>query len=303
MPLHLLFPLASSIVFVFGILFAKQAIVAGASPWTNTFLANAWLALAWGLIGTTQGDLLWTVSYWRAALLGIAFVAGQLFTYLAFRYGDVSVATPIFGVKVVIVAFLLPLLASESVGPRVWISAVLATVGVAVVQTGTRAPGHGERTTGHAALTVVLALLAALALSLFDVGLQVWSPKSNAISFVTWVFFFTGLSSCGFLPWIDSPGRLKQLSAFRPMVIGSILIALQAMSMSYALGRFGDAARINIVYALRGLWAVALAWLLARVFGGAERGHSLRVMLLRALGAVLLTIAVIIAMLGRSTGP
>ena len=74
------------------------------------------------------------------------------------------------------------------------------------------------------------------------------------------------------------------------------LMALQAMSMSYALGRFGDAARINIVYALRGLWAVALAWLLARTFGGAEARHSVTIMLLRLAGAVLLTLSVIVAL-------
>ena len=92
-------------------MFAKKAISGGASPWTNTFLANACLAAVWAVVGAAQGEVLPLAAWWRAALVGLAFVAGQLFTYLAFRYGDVSVATPIFGVKVVMVALLLSLLA------------------------------------------------------------------------------------------------------------------------------------------------------------------------------------------------
>jgi hypothetical protein len=95
---------------------------------------------------------------------------------------------------------------------------------------------------------------------------------------------------------MDGPVRLARLRVLKPLLVGSVLMALQAMSMSYALGRFGDAARINIVYALRGLWAVALAWLLARTFGGAEARHSVTIMLLRLAGAVLLTLSVIVAL-------
>jgi drug/metabolite transporter (DMT)-like permease len=296
MPLHLLFPLASSIVFVFGMMFAKKAISGGASPWTNTFLANAWLAVAWAAIGVVQEELLPAAMWWRAALTGLAFVAGQLFTYLAFRYGDVSVATPIFGVKVVIVAVLLAVLARESVEARVWLGAVLATSGVAVVQAGARSGVKTHLTAGHAALTILLALLAAVALSLFDIGLQTWGRELGAGKFLPAVFVFAGVFSCGFLPWMDRPERLERLRVLKPLVVGSLLMAVQAMSMSYALGRFGDAARVNIVYALRGLWAVALAWLLARVFGGAEARHSLTIMLLRLAGAVLLTLSVFVAL-------
>ena len=82
------------------------------------------------------------------------------------------------------------------------------------------------------------------------------------------------------------------------MLIGTLLMALQAMSMSWSLSEFGDATRINIVYALRGLWAVLLAWLLARSFGGGEAHHSSRIMLTRLAGAVLLTASVVVALRG-----
>lgn len=298
MPLHLLFPLASSILFVLGMLFAKKAISGGASPWTTTFVSNAWLAGSWAVVAVLNGEYLPVPVWWQAAVVGFAFVAGQLLTYLAFQHGDVSVATPVFGAKVVIVAILLSLLAGESVEARVWFGAVLAAVGVAVVQAGARSPSRGHLTAGHAALTVLLALSAAVSLSLFDIGLQTWGPQWGAGRFLPAVFIFTGLFSCGFLPWIDRLARLRRLNVVRPLLMGSLLVAVQAMSMSYALGRYGDAARINIVYALRGLWAVALGWLLARAFGGAESRHSVPVMLLRLAGALLLTVSVLVALSG-----
>ena len=76
---------------------------------------------------------------------------------------------------------------------------------------------------------------------------------------------------------------------------GSLLIAMQAICIVVAVGVFGDAARVNVVYALRGLWGVALAWLAARKWGGAEAEHSRETMLFRVAGATVLTTAVILA--------
>lgn len=295
MPFHLLFPLLSSVLFVFGVMFAKKSIAGGASPWTNTFLSNFWLALCWSIVAIMQGAFLPIALWWQAALVGLSFVLGQILTYLAFQQGDVSVATPVFGVKIVMVAIALSVLAGESVSGNIWLGAVLAALGVGIVQAGSGSPdsGHSPR---KAILTVVLALSASLCLTLFDVGLQKWGRAAGAGRFLPAMFISVGLLSCGVLPWTDRPSRLGQLGILRPLVIGSVLMAIQAMSMSYSLSRFGDAARINIVYALRGLWAVGISWILASRFGGAEARHSLFVMLLRLGGAILLMISVLIAL-------
>ncbi len=301
-PHHLLFPLFSSIIFVVGMMFAKNAIVKGTSPWTGTFFGNLWLAIIWAVYGISTGDLLPVAGWWQAAVIGLTFFLGQLFTYLAFQYGDVSVATPIFGVKVIIVALLAAVLANEPVALRVWVGAFLATIGVALVQAGTGRPpsssdgGSMGRPSKSAVLTVILALSAALALSLFDIGLQTWGRHWKSHRFLPVMFVWTGLFSCAVLPWVDRPSRLKELKTGRLMLIATLLMALQAMSMSYSLSAYGDATRINIVYALRGLWAVVLAWTLARIFGGREANLTTRVMILRLFGAVMLTLSVIVAL-------
>ncbi|MFO0818222.1 MAG: hypothetical protein U1A77_09795 [Pirellulales bacterium] len=297
MPLFLLFPLFSSVVFVLGMMLGKRAITAGASPWTSTFLSNFWLAIAWVAIGVSQGTVLPVEAWWQAALVGLAFVCGQMFNFLAFQHGDVSVATPVFGVKVIVVALILAVVSDESISGRIWFGAALAALGVGVMQSGARSSSQGPLTLWRAFATVLLALLSATSLSLFDVGLQTWGRKWGAATFLPAVFIASGLFSCGFLPWCDRPSRLRYLGVLGPMVACTVLIAVQAMSMSYSLGQFGDATRINIVYALRGLWAVGLSWLLAHSLGTNEAHLSPRVMLLRLVGAALVTTAVVVALL------
>jgi drug/metabolite transporter (DMT)-like permease len=326
----LLFPLFSSVVFVFGMVLGKRAITAGSSPWTSTFLANIWLAAIWAAIGVYRGEWLPVPAWWQAAVVGLAFVAGQMFSFLAFQHGDVSVATPIFGTKVVIVALILSLVGDEPVGTRVWIGAVLASLGVALMQRGAAAspagrsmpgspasrsspaspatpPGQsaassamkstGRPQSGWRALaTVGLALLSATSLSLFDVGVQRWAREWGANAFLPAAFVAGGLLSCVFLPWCDRPSRVRNLGVARPLLFGTFLIALQALSMSYSLGNYGDATRINIVYALRGLWAVGLAWWLARVLRTSEAHLPARVLAWRLAGAILLTASVVIAL-------
>jgi len=300
-PFHLLFPLFSSIVFVIAVMFAKNAISRGSSPWTSTFLSNLWLGISWAAFGIYHGELLPVHAWWQAALVALAFVTGLVFTYLAYQHGDISVATPIFGVKVIIVAAMIAGLGHESIPGRVWVGAFLATLGVGFVQSGT---GSLPSSTGHssaantrkAMLTIFLAVVSATSLSLFDVGLQLWAKHWGVARFLPIMFVATAVLSCGFLPWVDRPQRLRQLGTLRPMIIGTLLMAVQAMSMSYSMSAYGDATRINIVYALRGLWAVIIAWILARAFGGREAHHSVRVMLMRLSGAALLTASVVVAL-------
>lgn len=295
--LHLLFPLFSSLLFVVGAMFARRAALRGASPYTSTVLSNLSLALFWGLLGIFRSGGLSPGEWVAAVAVAAAFVAGQLCTYLAFQYGDVSLATPIFGVKIIIVAVLSALMARQAIEPRIWIASVLATVGVAVVQASGKVPGHAPGSARRAALTIVLALLAATALSLFDIGLQICGRTYGAERFLVTMFVFTGVLSCGLLPWTDRPAHIRKIGAGRPLAVAAVLMATQAVSISYALGQFGDATRVNIVYALRGFWSVLLAWGLSSLAASPDAAHSNRTMVLRLSGALLLTISVVIVLI------
>ena len=72
-----------------------------------------------------------------------------------------------------------------------------------------------------------------------------------------------------------------------PLLVGALLISLQAICIVSTLAIFGDAARVNVVYSLRGLWGVLLAWAVAKKWGGAEAEQTRGTMMSR-LAAVIL---------------
>lgn len=300
MPYHLLFPLFSSVVFVFGMMLVKQAIDKGVSPWTGTFLGNSWLAIVWALVAVARGEVIPASAWGHAAIIGVLFVLGQVFTYLAFQYGDVSVATPIFGVKVLMVAGLVSVLTGDAVPIEVWAAGAMATVGIVLIQWSGGGAKRGSETHRRLWLTVALALSSAFCLSLFDVCVQKWAADLDSYAFLPVMFGVAGVLSLMFLPRVDPPKRWRELKATRWILGGTILMALQATSMCFSLAEFGDAARINIVYALRGLWGVLLAWMFARQLQTNEASLAVQTMLRRLAGAVLLTIAVLMAVSVRS---
>jgi drug/metabolite transporter (DMT)-like permease len=290
--MHLLLPLLASILFVGGLILIKRAGAAGVGPVTILFVANEASAIGFSLLWMLGGPgQRWTL-LWQPAVIAGLFMAGLMFTFAAIHRGDVSVATPVFGVKVVFVALLLTLTGEESLPLTAWYAAVLATLGIGLIQW----TGRGERR--HVVLTILLALSAATCYSTFDVLVQRWAPAWGAGRFLPIVYAFVAVLSLGMLPWVDW-SKVRTGATRRSLFGGAALVALQSLCIVLAVAEFGDAARINVVYALRGLWGVGLAWLVAKKWGGAEAELDRTMLVVRLCGAVLLTAAVILVILSQ----
>jgi uncharacterized membrane protein len=85
-------------------LYLKQATMAGGGLWRITFLTTWGQALLFlPLLFTGNGSLLET--HWgQVFLTALLFYVGQLCVFAGMRFGDVSVVTPVMGVKVLLVA-------------------------------------------------------------------------------------------------------------------------------------------------------------------------------------------------------
>lgn len=290
--MHLLLPLLASMLLVCGLILIKRAGIAGAGSITTLFLANECSALAFSVLwffgGTGQP---WT-QLWQPAVIAGLFMMGVLFTMLAIERGDVSIATPVFGVKVLFVAVLLTVTGAYRLPVSVWYAAALATAGIGLIQwTG---PGQPRRVV----FTIMFALLAATSYATFDVLTQEWAPAWGAGRFLAIVYAIVGILSLGMTPWVDwSNFRDREIRRF--LLPGTILFAMQSICIVLAIAVFGDAARVNVVYALRGLWGVVLAWLVARRWGGAEAELQRPLLLARLAGAGMLTAAVILVILSQ----
>lgn len=230
--------------------------------------------------------------FWQPAIIASLFICGIVFTFLAIERGDVSIATPVLGVKVIFVATILTFFVGTELPRSVWFAAVMATTGIAVIQ------WTGQANASRAVFTIVFALLAAASFATFDVLVQQWAPAWGPGRFLPVTYLMVGAFSLPMVPWVDFKAMRKP-SVRGPLLAGATLTAIQAVCMVFTLAAFGDAARVNVVYTLRGLWGVALAWIVAKKWGGPEADLSRSTMVTRAVGAVLLTTAVIIVITSR----
>ena len=170
MPLHLVLPLVGAVVYVVAALLLKRAANLGADVWRTTRIINYTAAAASIPLWLFGGTIPSASSWWQPALGGLLFLSGQLLTLLALNIGDVSVATPVLGVKILLVALLTAVLIGDPIGARLWTAAALSSVAIALLNF------NREHTHGRVGTTIILAGLGASAYALFDVLVQKWSP-------------------------------------------------------------------------------------------------------------------------------
>ncbi len=290
MSYHLLLPLGSSVLVVFGLLTLQRAQHHGASTWMSMISLCCACAVVSPALTFLGGSMQPATLLWQPAIIGALFLAGQLFTLLAVERGDVSIAAPVMGAKVLFVPAFSPFFIDDELSAQIWISAAIAMVGIACVQSRDAAI---QRSRVLAA--VGFALLAASCMTLFDLLIQSWAPAWGAGYFLPIAFGFSALFSLAFLGRAIQATQWKPRETVRPLAAGAVLMAIQAKGMTVTLGLFGDAARVNIVYSLRGLWGVVLTWALIRHTGETTSTPSHRTMTMRLVGAVLIGVSVVIS--------
>jgi drug/metabolite transporter (DMT)-like permease len=282
-----LLPLGSSLGYAMAALCLKRAVDAGVGPWRMCFLSNVALSLAFmpALLWWEPG---WRLDPWWPPLVsGLLFFGGQLLTMLSLTRGDVSVATPVLGSKVVLVAFFLVVLAGESLGWRVWTAAGLTVAGIWLLQGG----GLPENR-ARVLRTVGLAFASALCFSIADVVVQMWT---RTIGFGLFVAVSSGVTlalSFFLLPKFSGPLWPLPRGANVYAGWGVAILALQALSLFIAIGVYEKAAEANVIYSARGMWSVALVWLVGHWFGNVERHAGRAVMLRRLIGSGLIVGAI-----------
>jgi drug/metabolite transporter (DMT)-like permease len=210
---------------------------------------------------------------------------------LSLRVGDVSVATPLLGAKVIFVALLSWLVFGWPLTARQWIAAALATAGVFVMGLTDFKPGR------RAALTTVLALGCAAAFSLTDVMIQSWADGFGVFNFLPLQFVVLAIFSVALAP-VFGPGSFRAPRKAWPWIFAAAaLSALQAILITAAIAIWRDAATVNVVYATRGLWSIAFVWCVGHWLKNTER-HTIggRAMGFRSVGALLILVSVALAM-------
>jgi drug/metabolite transporter (DMT)-like permease len=290
----LILPLGAGFGYACGAVAIKRALSAGASgTWVN-LLCNMVMAVFFQGLWILPGHPLTLSLMVPPIACGLLFFLGQIFTFKAIDTGDVSVATPLLGAKVLLVAVFSFLLIGKSLPHAIWAASVMASLGIALIS---YSPGGN-----HARLleAVVWSLAAAAVFALTDVLVQRWVPSVGYSRFAPLMFGSMGLFSVVYIPLLiksigarrDASGPL--FSAYASFSIpwllaGALLLAVQALAMYSSIGLFGSATMTNILYGSRCLWSVLLVWALGSIAGDSSpRQQRLGIMTRRLIGALLL---------------
>ena len=293
MPLYYLNPLLCAFVFALANIVLKRGMTDGAGALRCVFITNSTFFIClvplWWIYPTPFDPSL----LWAPVVAGLAAFLGSLFSTLALRVGDVSVATPLLGAKVLFVALLSTLILGNQLPLSWWAGAVLAGTGIFFLGQG---PGK-KAAGGPLWLTIVLSLLGVFFFALMDILIAGWGMSFGFQRFVALQQVVTFVFSLFLIPFFKEPIRKVPVHSLWWIFAGSLIIVGQFFLLNWTIAILREATAINIVYSSRGVWSVILVWTIGRLLGNEERSRGTAVLVQRALGSLLLVVAISLVVL------
>jgi drug/metabolite transporter (DMT)-like permease len=268
--------------------FSKRALGQGAGILRLSFIMNWVFVPVFALLLIShQGRIPWGLLQYPA-LTGLLFFLGQVFTFAAIRYGDVSLQTPIMGTKAVFAVLIAVALGTEVVTAPMAVAALVSMIGVALLGFS----GDGVERVGR---TLGLALLSSVFFAGSDTMVGYHAGAFGVPMFLFLTMLVNALLSCLLVPFFREPIRKMPASAWPWIIVACLLMAGQALLLNYTLGRYQNVAAINVIYSTRGLWSVVLGALALRYFAQSVKSAvPKRIFILRMSGALLMCLAIAI---------
>ena len=228
---------------------------------------------------------------WQPLLAGAFCAAGNISTFICAERGEVSLMTPIMGVKILIVIFLAHILINESLPSSIILAGAVCCAAVFLM--GWR---KNSLKRAGAKTTIALALSACAFYAVCDVLLQKFSPNFEKGQLLGLMCAALALSIVPLLPrFFREAARAKS----RGIALGFFAAALmtgEMFLMVLAITGSVGASLCNILYNTRGVMAVALVYIGGAKFesvreldkGAAARRLAGSLMILAAVAAVLI---------------
>lgn len=280
-------PLSAAILFAFATLSLKKSSHSGIDIWRINFVSNLVTAILFQpfWIGTTS---LPPVSlWWQPAVVATLYIVGQVLTLLSITKGEVSIAAPVLGLKLIFVPLFIAFIGAGVLPAAIWPACLLACLGVALLN-------YSRYSTSDRKLlySVGAAAAGAGAFAMFDVCVQLWSPTWTGGGFLPLMFIGSTLLSTSFILGFDAPLRNVPPNARLALLGVGCFFALQALAIVASVAFWQQAAEANVVYSTRGMWSILLVAWLGKRLGIGDAGLDGRTLAVRVLGAIVLLAAI-----------
>jgi drug/metabolite transporter (DMT)-like permease len=286
-------PLGVSIIYATASLVIKQAMACGAGPTRVMFLSNWLLFFLWLPFFLQNPHFPAGEWAWAPFAGGLARICGGGLLLTALRMGDVSVQTPLTGLKVIFVCLMALFFETEAIGLPHYIAGFLTVVAIIVLS---RPAGHVQ-SRPRLKKAIALSAVSALLLALNDTLAAKAALEIGVTTYLFFNFLTSALGTLTFIPFFS--GHLRDLprKALPWTLGGAFLMALDVLGLLLAISIYQEPTTANILYAARGIWAILLVWILGHWFQNEESKLGKNVMLQRLMGAGLLFGAIITVLL------
>jgi len=283
-------PAAAAILFAFAALALKRSNQLGVDVWQTAFVVNISAGAIYSGLWFVGGPPLRMELWYQPTLIAICLFGGMVSQFIALNRGDVSVAVPVMGLKLVVVAVMSPIVVGEAIPVRLWVAVALSLLGVTMLNRG------GKSGSSHSfKIAVSSGLLAAMSFGAFDLLAAKWGQAWGVGRLLPCVFLINAVFSLACLRGFRSPLSSRSRLALAWLSVGALLLSLQGLLFIGCLVVYGRAAQTNVTYSIRGLVSVLLVWSVGRFFHNDEGQLNRAALVNRLIGAVCLLSAIAIA--------
>ncbi|GAB4286109.1 MAG TPA: hypothetical protein DIU37_05410 [Opitutae bacterium] len=257
------------------------------------FMCNMLVAIAFSPFFFFANEPLGWQDIHYPLLVSFIFFVATIMVVSAIRLGGVTIQSPLMGVKIIFVAFLSVFLHAGAVQPSWWLGASLSAIAIFLLGFSGLQQGR------HVIAGALLALSAAASYGLADVLVQKWASAWHygPLNFMAVTMLGVAVLSIGLIPLFRWRLRDTPKPAWRWLLVGSSLMALQELCFTVPIGLVGKATVVNILYSSRGIWSIVLVWAVGHWFSSQEQHVGVRTMLQRLGGALMLFSAIVIVLL------
>lgn len=286
---------AAAVTYVGAAMTLKRSGDLGAGLWHSTWVCNVMAGVVFQLLLVFPGKWLDVTMWYQPFLVAALFLVAQILVLFSLQKGDVSVATPILGLKIIMVALMIAFGLGVKLTWQLWLAAGLSTVGVISLNRGGATQTKKQR---HKTLTTAISAgSAAACYALFDVLVQKWSPAWGIGTFLPLMMGMMAVMSLPVAFLFSQPLFSKPGQTLKWLWMGGFLFALQSILLVAGIGHFGQATTSNVVYSLRGLLSVlAVAWI-GHWFKNDEKNLDASVLRGRFIGAALMFAAIVLVLI------
>jgi drug/metabolite transporter (DMT)-like permease len=285
-----LLPAVAAFLFSLAALALKRANQLGVDVWQTAFVVNISAGVFYSALLLVGGPPIRFELWYQPVLIAICLFAGMLAQFMALNRGEVSVAVPVMGLKLLVVALMSPIVVGEAIPVQLWVAVALSLLGITMLNRGGRSGSSRSFT-----IAVTSGLLAAISFGAFDLLAAKWGQAWGVGRLLPCIFWINAIFSLACSRGFQSPLRSRSRLALAWLSVGALLLSLQGLLFIGCLVIYGRAAQTNVTYSIRGLMSVLLVWSVGRYFQNDEGKLTRTVLVNRLIGAACLLSAIVLA--------